>query len=55
MRAEPVKCGCGGEAKIQFTESGLIYVECESCLTATRFCSTENEAVRIWNKAMKKG
>ena len=49
---QPCKCGCGGKARINYTESYLAYVECQECLTATRFCRTAKEAILIWNKAM---
>ena len=49
---KPVCCGCGGEAVVGYTESGLSYVECQKCLTETRFFHTEAEAITAWNKAM---
>ena len=49
----PVRCGCGGEAHIGMTESGLFYVECMKCEIETRFYRTESEAVQAWNKAME--
>ena len=49
---ELVRCGCGGEARINDTESGLVYVLCEKCETATRFFRTEKQAITAWNKAM---
>lgn len=49
---KPVRCGCGGEAVVGYTESCLCYVECQKCLTETRFFRTEAEAITSWNKAM---
>ena len=51
---KPVKCGCGGEAVIYVTHWwGECYVcECEECGTASRPCTTEAEAITVWNRAM---
>ena len=58
---KPVRCGCGGEAKIGKNEwhydTGTIeeyYVYCEECLTATGAYDTEAEAITAWNRAMGK-
>lgn len=48
----PVRCGCGGEAVVGYTESCLCYVECQKCETETRFFRTEAEAITAWNRAM---
>lgn len=54
-----VRCGCGGEAILQFCESGYSWnrsrgfcVECTKCQIKTIDYQTEAEAVQIWNKAM---
>lgn len=49
---KPVRCGCGGEAVIGYTDSCLCYVECQKCETETRIFRTEAEAVTAWNRAM---
>lgn len=59
IELKPVRCGCGGEAKIGKNEwhydTGTIeeyYVYCKECLTATGAYDTETEAIEAWNRAM---
>ena len=53
---KPVKCGCGGEAKVRascfFTATDLYLVQCKRCGTATLLKYSEAEAIEAWNKAM---
>ena len=52
---KPVKCGCGGEAKVCKSplEDGYCYfVKCERCETATNIFVKVEEAIMAWNKAM---
>ena len=60
---EPVKCGCGGEAKVEcangydpFAEKrkpNLWYgVICKKCKIQTKAYYTEAEAITAWNRAM---
>ena len=52
---KPVRCGCGGEAKV-----GIVYpdgirfyrVYCENCKTQTDIQDTKAEAITAWNRAM---
>ena len=51
----PVRCGCGGEAKVQRVKtlkSHLIVVMCTKCEIATNYYTNEAEAIQAWNKAM---
>jgi hypothetical protein len=50
---EPVRCGCGGEAKVE-EWVGRWYVRCQNsnCLISTKNCDTEAEAITAWNRAM---
>lgn len=56
----PVRCGCGGEAAIRVYESLRLckqtdyYVQCKECGIATLFKNTEAEAIKIWNRAMRR-
>lgn len=54
---KPVRCGCGGEAKIDkhtyYRALPTYGVRCHRCGQETRqFYMTEAEAVTAWNKAM---
>ena len=53
---KPVRCGCGGEAKIRqkYLMGNLpdVYVICENCSIRTREYYSEAEAVIAWNNAM---
>ena len=60
---KPVKCGCGGEAKIEsasgydpFAEKRIpelwYGVICKKCKIQTKSYYTEAEAVQAWNRAM---
>ena len=54
-KLKPVRCGCGGEAKIKHWETmkrPIYIVACEKCYTATRDQLTEAEAIEAWNTAM---
>ena len=53
----PVRCGCGGEAKVisylsrEYCKMAY-YVRCENCGTETDDLHSEAEAVQAWNRAM---
>lgn len=54
---KPVRCGCGGEAKVikhEYFECSPTYgVTCYKCGTATnQGFDTEAEAIQAWNTAM---
>jgi len=52
---KPVRCGCGGEAKIVnnlLGQNDLCLMECQKCGICTNFYNTEAEAIQAWNKAM---
>ncbi len=54
---KPVKCGCGGEARICSYLSRedcmmVYYVKCEKCGIETDDLPSEAEAVKAWNTAM---
>lgn len=52
---KPVRCGCGGEAKVQRVrtlKSHLIVVMCTKCEIATNYYTNEAEAITAWNTAM---
>lgn len=53
---KPVRCGCGGEAKIRqkYLMGNLpdVYVICENCSIRTKEYYSEAEAVIAWNNAM---
>ncbi len=50
---KPVRCGCGGEARIEKTSGGNYQVKCAKCFIETGFWYiTEAEAVEAWNTAM---
>lgn len=50
---KPVKCGCGGEAKVIMLIPEVYAVECSKCWirTGSPAC-TEAEAIEAWNRAM---
>ena len=60
---EPIKCGCGGEAKVETDHDTLVpgepiewkRVVCDSCNIRTTWRRTEAEAVTVWNRAMGAG
>lgn len=52
---KPVRCGCGGEAKVQRVrtlKSHVLVVMCTKCEIATNYYTNEAEAVEAWNRAM---
>lgn len=54
---KPVRCGCGGEAKVDkhtyYRALPTYGVRCHRCGQETRqFYMTEAEAIKAWNKAM---
>lgn len=56
-KLKPVRCGCGGEAKVisylsrEYCKMAY-YVRCVECGTETDDLHTEAEAVQAWNRAM---
>lgn len=56
----PVRCGCGGEARIDaylgdLHKSNLYYIYCAKCDIRTSNYLSEAEAVEAWNTAMSAG
>ena len=55
-KLKPVRCGCGGEARIcgydTLSGESAIYVACSKCDISTRSFLIETEAVQAWNRAM---
>ena len=50
---KPVRCGCGGEAKVQGLNGGeRWFVFCRNCRTDSDIYETEAEAITAWNRAM---
>ena len=49
--SKPVRCGCGGEAKIIHGDYRTS-VYCTNCGIQTCYYATETEAVTAWNGAM---
>lgn len=54
---KPVRCGCGGEAKLQAVfkikkDSWIYQVGCKECFIQTIGFPSESEAVEAWNRAM---
>ena len=54
---KPVRCGCGGEAKVighvsRWDAAYRWYVRCASCDISTAEYPTEAEAIEAWNRAM---
>lgn len=52
---KPVRCGCGGEAKVApYHGDGYesFYVYCQNCNIDSDYYETEAEAVTAWNRAM---
>lgn len=59
-KLKPVRCGCGGEAKVISYLSReyfkmAYYVRCENCGTETDDLHSEAEAIEVWNRAMGAG
>ena len=55
MTDEPVRCGCGGEAKVYETplkDCEGYFIQCNDCRTATFIWLSEAEAITAWNRAM---
>ena len=58
---KPVKCGCGGKAKIGHIEKTSYlpkdrwYIGCPKCDICTGIHDTEAEAITAWNRAMGNG
>lgn len=49
----PIRCGCGGEAKIyKAYEVKLFFVACKNCQVRTTDYDSATEAIEAWNKAM---
>lgn len=49
----PVRCGCGGEAKVIMLIPEVYAVECSKCWIRTGSpANTETEAIEAWNRAM---
>ena len=48
---KPVRCGCGGEAKIIHGDYRTS-VYCTNCGIQTCYYATEAEAIEAWNRAM---
>lgn len=53
---EPIRCGCGGEAKVffPFANNSVYMIECKKCGICTSAYDTEAEAITVWNRAMGK-
>ena len=53
-KIEPVRCGCGGEAVIEYIGSPFspYVVKCKKCGVRTDEEDTESEAIEAWNRAM---
>ena len=54
---KPVRCGCGGEARIdtylgKSSEPISWCVYCKKCEIQTNWYGTEAEAIQAWNRAM---
>ena len=57
---KPVRCGCGGEAKVQIIHWDTVedyddptyLVECDECGISTNDYDTEAEAITAWNRVM---
>ena len=49
---QPVKCGCGGEARIGKIYGDAWTVECTECGIQSGCYDTEVQAVTAWNKAI---
>jgi len=52
---KPVRCGCGGEAKVApYHGDGYesFYVYCQKCNIETDYYEFEAEAITAWNRAM---
>lgn len=54
---KPVKCGCGGEAKVitklvSFAPVERKRVFCSKCYISTEWMKSEAEAITAWNRAM---
>ena len=56
MNEKPVKCGCGGEAKVETDHDSFPInwkrVRCNECNIRTMWRHTEAEAIQAWNTAM---
>ena len=55
--SKPVKCGCGGEAKVildmQVLSKPAVEVKCEKCgIMIIRQTNKPSEAISAWNRAM---
>lgn len=50
---KPVRCGCGGEARVIMLIPDVYAVECSKCWIRTGSpAKTEAEAIEAWNRAM---
>ena len=51
-KLKPVRCGCGGEAKINQTSETGFAVYCERCVIHTGLYHHKEDAIKAWNTAM---
>lgn len=51
---KPVRCGCGGEARIGKIYGDAWTVECTECGIQSGCYDTEAEAITAWNRAMRR-
>lgn len=51
---KPVRCGCGGEAKIVKSRLGPWFIYCDKCKMCSGYYDSEAEAVTAWNRAMRR-
>lgn len=59
-KLKPVRCGCGGEAKVitklvSFAPIERKRVFCSKCYISTEWMKSEAEAITAWNRAMGAG
>jgi len=58
-KLKPVKllhCKCGGKAKTvsAYDETTDVFIDCKSCWEETARYPTKEQAIKSWNKRMKK-
>lgn len=51
-KLKPVRCGCGGEARVGKIYGDAWTVECTECAIQSGCYDTEAEAIEAWNMAM---
>lgn len=49
---KPVRCGCGGEAKVIKSRLDPWFIYCDKCKMCSGYYDTEAEAITAWNRAM---